>query len=161
MLAKLNFGNSVTSGNLGVEHFQPYLAVSNELCISFSCISSNSSVQVSGRTCNRSNKISGSHFTLVDGGSLAFHCSQHEGKHSLLVIHGRRSCQGCVGRPGQEGSANTAFNPLAAQRHVAQAKVLFISLSGSGWVNQIPTIAVYQVGVLKRVYQAVPFLLLN
>ena len=51
MPALLHLGNSTTSGCLGVECLQLSLDLSGKLCVSSSCISSSSSVQVSGRTC--------------------------------------------------------------------------------------------------------------
>ena len=35
-----------------------------------------------------------------------------------MVSHCKRSCHGCFGRPGTQGSAISAFNPFAAQRCV-------------------------------------------
>ena len=53
--------------------------------------------------------------TMLDGGSLAPHSSQHVGRHSSAVAYHKRSHHGCLGRPGAQGSAKSAFNPLAAQ----------------------------------------------
>ena len=53
--------------------------------------------------------------TMLDGGSLASHSSQLAGRCSSVVSHCRRSCHGCFGKPGVQGSAISAFNPLAAQ----------------------------------------------
>ena len=50
-----------------------------------------------------------------DGNSLAPHSSQHVGRCSSAVPHHKRSCHGCLGRPGVQGSAICAFNPLAVQ----------------------------------------------
>ena len=77
---------SATPGSLGVECFQPLFNVSVELCIS-SCISSPSSVQVSSRTCHRSFQTYNCSCTLLGGGSLAFHSSQHVGRHSTSALH--------------------------------------------------------------------------
>ena len=55
--------------------------------------------------------------TMLDGGYLASHNSHHAGRHSPLVSH-HRSYHKCFGRPGAQGSAIAAFNPLAAQRCV-------------------------------------------
>ena len=55
---------------------------------------------------------------MLDGGSLASHSSQHADRCSLAVSHCKRSCRGCFGRPGAQGSAISAFNPLTAQQHV-------------------------------------------
>ena len=56
--------------------------------------------------------------TMLDGGSSASHSSQHVGRCSSVVSHHKRSCYGCFGRPGAQGSVISAFNPLAAQQHV-------------------------------------------
>ena len=56
--------------------------------------------------------------SMLDGGSLASHSSQHAGRHSLAVSHCKRSHRGCFSRPGTQGSAISAFNPLAAQQCV-------------------------------------------
>ena len=56
--------------------------------------------------------------TMLEGGSLAPHSSQHVGRHSLVVFHHKRSCHGCFDRQGAQGSAISAFNPLAAQQCV-------------------------------------------
>ena len=116
MPALLYFGNSTTSGSCGVECLQPSLDVSGKLCVSSSCISSSSSVQVPGRTCQRSTQTFDSGGTMMDGGSLALHSSQHVGRCSLGLSHHRISLHGCFGRACAQGSAASAFNPLAAQR---------------------------------------------
>ena len=84
MSALLHLGKSTTSYTLGIECFQPSVDISGELCIS-SCISSPTSLQVSGRTCHRSIQIPNSNFTLLDRGSLAFYSSQQVERHSSLV----------------------------------------------------------------------------
>ena len=56
--------------------------------------------------------------TLLDGGSLASHGSQHVGKHSSAFPYFKRSHHGCFGRPGAQGSAISAYNPLVAMRYV-------------------------------------------
>ena len=58
---------------LWVECLQPSLDVSGKLCVSCSCISSSSSVQVSGRTCQRSTHTFDSGGPKLDGGFLASH----------------------------------------------------------------------------------------
>ena len=136
MPALLPLGNSTTSGGLGVECIQPSLDISGKLCVSFSCISSSSSVQVSGRTCQRSTQMFDSGGTMLNGGSLASHNSQHVGRHSSALSHHKTSCHGCLGRPCAQGSAISAFNPLAAPKVcVVQIGVLFLILSGSGRDN--------------------------
>ena len=115
MPALLYLGNSTTSGGLGVEILQPSLDVSGKLCVSSSCISSHGSVQVSGRTCQRSIQTFDSGGTMLDGGSLASHPSEHVGRCPSAVSHCKRSHCGCFSQPGSQGSAISAFNPLAAQ----------------------------------------------
>ena len=100
----------------GVEHFKSSLEVSGMLWIS-SCTSSSGSVQVSGKRCHRSIQMSNSHWTLLDRSSLSSHCSQHDGRCSSSVSHCRRSCLEWFSRPGANGSAITAFNPMVAERH--------------------------------------------
>ena len=76
------------------------------------------SVQVSSRTCQWSTQTFDSGGSMLNGGSLASHSSQHVGRCSLVVPSSKRSHRGCFGRPGAQGSVISAFNPLAAQRHV-------------------------------------------
>ena len=42
----------------------------------------------------------------------------HVGRCSIMVPHHKRSCHGCLSRPHAQGSAISAFNPLAAQQCV-------------------------------------------
>ena len=114
----LHLGNSSASGGLGIECLQPSLDVSGKLCVSSSGSSSSSSVQVSGRTCQQSTQTSDYCGTMLDGGSLASNSSQHVGQHSPAVCHHKRSHSGCFSRPGAQGSAISAFNPLAGQQCV-------------------------------------------
>ena len=71
--------------------------------------------QVSGRTCQWSTQTFDSGVTMLDGGSLASHSSQHVCRCSSAVFHHKKSHCGCFSRPGTQGSAISAFNPLAAQ----------------------------------------------
>ena len=48
--------------------------------------------------------------TMLDGGSLASHSSQHVGRHSSAVSHHKKSHSGCFSRPGAQGSSISAFN---------------------------------------------------
>ena len=110
--ALLHLGISTTSGGLWVECLQPSLDVSGKLCVSSSCISSSNSVQVSDGTCQRSTDTFDSDGTMLDGGSLTPHSPQHVGRcFSAVPLH-KRSHHGCLGRPGTQGSAISAFNPL-------------------------------------------------
>ena len=118
MSAVLPLGKSTSSGNLGVEDFQPPMDISGELCVSFPHVCSSTSVQVSGRTCQGSVQISYSSGTLLDGGSLASHHFQHFGRHSSFMSHCKRPHHGCLGRLGPQGPAITTFNLLAAPRCV-------------------------------------------
>ena len=126
--ALLHFIKSTTSGDLGVELFQPVLEISGKLCLPSSCISSSSSVQVSGRTYHRSIQAFDSSGTMLDGGSLASHNSQHVGRHSLVQSCHKKCHCGCSNRPGAQVSVITAFNPLAAQRYVLCRKGLSSSV---------------------------------
>ena len=91
------------------------MEVSGRLHVSSSSISSSGSVHVSDRTCQRSTETVNPGGIMLDGGSLAPHSSQHVGRHSSAVPHHKRSCHGCLGGPGVQGSVISAFNPLAAQ----------------------------------------------
>ena len=135
MPALLHLGISTTSGGLGVECLQPSLDISGKLHVSSSCISSSGSVQVSGRTCQRSAQTFDSCGTMLAGGSLAPHSSQHVSRHSSAVPHHKQFHCGCLGRPGTQGSALSAFNPLAAEQCVLCRQGFSSSLSGSGGGN--------------------------
>ena len=74
------FGNSTAYGGLGVEFLQPSLEFSGKLCVSSSGSSPSCSVPVSGRTCQQSTQTFDSGGTMLDGGSLASHSSQHVGR---------------------------------------------------------------------------------
>ena len=115
MPALFHFGNSTAFGGLGVECLQPSLEISGKLCVPSSTSGPSCSVQVSSRTCQRSTQTFASGGSMLDGGSLASHSSQHAGRHSSVVSHRKRSRHGCLGRPGAQGSVVSAFNPLAAQ----------------------------------------------
>ena len=56
--------------------------------------------------------------TLLHGATLASQSSPHVGRYSLSVCHCMRPHLVCFGRQGTQGSAITAFNPLAAWRCV-------------------------------------------
>ena len=99
----------------GVECLQPSLEISGKFCVSSSGSGPSCSVQVSSRTCQWSTQTFTSGGSMLDGGSLASHSSQHAGRCSLVVPSCKRSCHGCFGRPGAQGSVISAFNPLAAQ----------------------------------------------
>ena len=91
------------------------MAISGRLHVSSSSISSSGSVHISGRTYQRSTQTIDSGGTMLDGGSLALQSYQYVGRHSLVVPHHKRSRCGFLGKPGAQGSAISAFNPLAAQ----------------------------------------------
>ena len=67
--------------------------------------------------CNmsRSTQTFDSNGTVLDGGSLAFHISQHVGRHSLVLSHPKRSHHGCFARPHAQSFVISAFNTLASQ----------------------------------------------
>ena len=105
-------------GGLGVECLQPSLEISGKLCVSSSGSGPSCSVQVSSRTCQWSMQTFTSGGSMLDGGSLASHSSQHAGRCSMAVPSCKRSHCGCFGRPVAQGSAISAFNPLVAQQCV-------------------------------------------
>ena len=72
-------------GDFGFECLQPSLDVSHKLCASSSCISSSSSVQVSGRTCQQSYQMVDSGGAMLHGGFLASYSSQHVGRLSSAL----------------------------------------------------------------------------
>ena len=109
---------TTASGGLGVGCLQPSLDFSGKLCVSSSGSGPSCSVQVSGRTCQQSTQMVDSSGTMLDGGSLASHSSQHVGRCSSVVSHHKRSHRGCFGRPGTQGSVISPFNPLAARQCV-------------------------------------------
>ena len=159
----LHLGNSTTSRGLGVECLQPSLDFSGKLCVSSSCCSSSSSVQVSSRTCQWSTQTFDFVGAMLVGGSLASRHFQHVGRHSSAMSHHKRSYHGCFSRPGTQRSAVSAFNPLVAQQcsrpqsfrhwweqleHLHQRSTI-----SAGWNGQVD--------VLNKVYQSVPSLPLN
>ena len=109
MLVLLHPGNSTTSRGLGVECLQPSLDISGKLCLSTSYISSSSSVHVSGKTCQRSTHTSDSGGTILNGGSLVSHSSQHVGRHSSVLSHHKRFPYGCFSRACAQASVTSAF----------------------------------------------------
>ena len=113
-----HLGNSTTSGGLGFECIQPSLEVSGKLCLSFSCICSSSSVQVSGGICHRSVQTFDSDGTIFDGGSLASHSSQQVGRCFVTLSCCKRSHYECFSRPYDQGSFISEFIPSAAQRYM-------------------------------------------
>ena len=114
MPALFHLGNSTASGSLGVECIQPSLDFSGKLCVSSSGSGPSCSVQVSGRTCQLSTQMVDSSGTMLNGGSLASHSSQHVGRCSPAVSHHKNLIMGCFSRPAAQGSAISAFNSLAA-----------------------------------------------
>ena len=158
-----HFGNSNAPGGLGVECLQPSLEFSGKLCVSSSGSGPSYSVQVSSRTCQWSTQTFTSGDSMLDGGSLASHSSQHAGRCSSVVSHHKRSHCGCFSRPGAQGSAISAFNPLAAQQCVLPQSV-------RQWQGQLECLHQGSTssagrsglgGVLDRVYQTMPSLPLN
>ena len=82
---------------------------------------------------------------MLDGFSLAPHSCQHVGRHSLVVSYHKRSLCGCFGRPFAQGSAISAFNPLAAQQCVLCRQGLTSSVSQVvAGATQVSTSKVYQ-----------------
>ena len=83
------------------------------------------------------------------------------------MSHCKRSHHGCFCRPGTQGSAISAFNPLAAQRCVLHRQGFSSSVcqaAAGATLHQRSTSTVGRnglVGVLNRVYQTMPSLPLN
>ena len=166
MPALLHLGISTTSESLGVECLQPSLDISGKLHVSSSCIGS---VQVSGKTCQRSTQTVDSDGTMLDGGSLASNSSQHVGRCFSMVPHHKTSCHGCLCRPCTVGSAISAFNHLAAQQCVLCRQGFYSSVC-QAVMGQVKCLCQRstsgagrngQVGAFNRVYQAMPSLPLN
>ena len=69
----------------------------------------------SGKTCHRSIQPFNSRHTLLDGGCLAFNCSQHLGDipHCCPII---KDLARCFGKLSAQGPATATFNPLASYR---------------------------------------------
>ena len=146
MPALFQFGNSTTSGHLGVECLQPSLDFSGKLCVFSSVSGPSSSVQVSGRACRRSTQTFDSGGAMLDGGSLAFHSSQHIGRCPSAVSHHKRFCHECFGKPGTYGSVISTFNTLAAWQHVLHRQGF------SSSVCQAVVVAATQMS-MSKVYQ--------
>ena len=168
--ALLHLGNSLPLGAFGVECLQPSLDISGKLCVSSSCISSSSSVHVSGRKCQRSTQTFDCGGIMLDGGSLVSHSSEHVGRHSSALSHQKRfsSWMFLVGHVlkglpyllltlwlligvcyTDRGSLLQSVRQLWEQlQHLCQRSVSSVGRNG-------------QVGMLKRVYQTMPYLLLN
>ena len=94
MPALLHLGNSTTSGGLELNAFNYPWTFSDKLYVSSFCISSSISVQVPGRTCWRSTHTSDSGGSMLDGGCLVSHSSQHVGRHASVLFLHKRSCHG-------------------------------------------------------------------
>ena len=144
MPALLHLGISTTFEGLGVECLQPSLDISGKLWVAPSCISSSNSVQVSGGTCQRATQTFDSGGNMLDWGSIASHSSQYVGRHSWAVSHHKRSHHGCFGRLGAQGSAISAFNPLAAQQCVLHRQRLSSSVCQAVVGGNLSTSKVYQ-----------------
>ena len=93
-------------GALGLNAFSPSLEFSGKLCVSSSGPGPSCSVQVSSRTCQWSTQTFTSGGSMLNGGPLASHSSQHAGRCSLAVSHHERSHCGCFGRPGTSRVCN-------------------------------------------------------
>ena len=160
---------STTLGGLGLECLQPSLDSSGKLLVSSSCISSSGSVQVSGRTCQQSTQIFDSGGIMLDGGSLAPHSSQHVGRHSSAVSHHKD--------PIMDVSVGQALKGLQYLHltiwllsNVCYADRGSLPQSVRPWWGQLECLHQRstssvgrngQVGVINRVYQTMPSLLLN
>ena len=91
---------------------------------------------------------------------MTLHSSEHAGRCSSAVPHHKRSHCGCLGRPGTQGSAISAFNLMAAQQYMLYRQGFSSSVcqAVAGQLKHLcqrSTSIVgrnWQVGVLKRVY---------
>ena len=117
---------------LGIECFHPSWNIQVNYLFAIPTLVSPSSVQISCRTCHRSIQTTYCSDNLLDGGFQAPHSSQNAHRHSSLLFYYKRSCCGCSSRLDSQGSAITAFNPLAAQRCLLCSWVLFFNPPGSG-----------------------------
>ena len=107
MLALFHLESAITLRGLRVECLQPSLEVSGKLCLSSSF-----------NGCQRLTQTFDSGGTMLDGGFLASHSSQHVRRYYSAKSYCKRSHHRCVSRPCAQGSALSAFNSLAAQRCV-------------------------------------------
>ena len=169
MPALFHLANSTTSGGLGVECFQPSLDFSGKLCVSSSSSSSSCSVQVSGRTCQQSTRTFYSSGTMLDGGSLASHSSQHVCRHSVVVSHNKRSCCGCLVGQVLKGLQYLHLT-LWQLNDVCYTDRGSLPQSVRWWWGQLKSLCQRStssagrngpVGVLNRVYQTMPPLPIN
>ena len=82
-----NSGATTASRRFGVECILPSMEVSGKFCLSSSSNNSSSTVHVSSGTCHKSVQTSYSSGTMLDGGSLASHSSQHIRECCSSVLH--------------------------------------------------------------------------
>ena len=120
-------------------------------------------------TCQWSTQTFTSGGSMLDGGSLASHSSQHAGRCSLAVSSCKRSCFGCFGRPGTQGPAISALT-LCLLSNVCYADRSSLPQSVRQWQGQLEHLCQGSTssagrsglgGVLDRVYQTMPSLPLN
>ena len=112
--ALLHLGISTTSGCLGVDYLHPWMFQVRYMFPLPPLVPLVLSMFLAEHVKGQLRWLILVH-TMLDGGSLAPHSSQHVGRCSSVVPHHKRSHHGCFGRPGAQGSAISAFNPLAAQ----------------------------------------------
>ena len=105
---------------------------------------------------------------MLDGGTLASYSSGNVGRCSSVLSQHKRSHHVCFSRPGDHGYVVFVFNPLAAQRYVLCRQRFSSAVSqvvvGATQESTMSTGNIGRngpVGVLKRVYQTVPYLPLN
>ena len=142
----MHFGMSVSLGasvHPPIHLYVPSLEGLGKTHVSFSCISSSSSVQVSGVTGQRLTQTFDSGDTMLDGGSLASHSSQHVCRYSLVLSHCKRSHHECFTSPHVQGFAVSAVNLLAAYRCVLHRQGFSSSVCQAG-ATQTSEMKVYQ-----------------
>ena len=156
-------------GGLGVECLQPSLEISGKLRVSSSGSGPSCSVQVSSRTCQQSTQTFTSGGSMLDGGSLASHSSQHAGRCALAVPFSQESRRGCFGRPGAQGLRYLHLT-LWLLSNVCYADRGSLPWSVRQWQGQLNCLHQGSTssagrsgpgGVLDRVYQTMPSLPLN
>ena len=162
----LHLWEYTTSESLGDDCFQLSLDIPGELRISSCSISSPSAADVSGTTYHR---ISNCSFTSFDGGFLDSDSSQPVGRYSSSVSYHKRSCLGYFNRMGAQESAFAALTLLLLRGTCCVDKVSLLQYvrQQQGQLEHVQQRFTSnignnaQVGMLKIVYQTIPFLPLN
>ena len=126
--------NPLSLGVFGVECIQPSLDISGESYVSSSIFSSPGSIQVPSQMCHWSVQTSDSSGTLLDGGSLVSHHSQHVGKHFSSVSHDL-IMDVLVGQVLKKSLLSLSLTLWLLNNMCCTGMVLFLMLSCSGEAN--------------------------